>query len=182
MQHLTKDEVLSLLAAAKAHSERDWLMILVSFWHGLRASEVVGKKGIAGNQIQGGYITVQRLKGSMETTQKLIVHPDPLLNEREPLEALAASSGKGQLFPIGRQHFWTLMKKYGAAAGIVNYGSKNRSHPHILKHSIAMQTIKSAGIENVRQYLGHVSMSSTGAYLKVSDDEASEAIALAAGV
>jgi len=32
-----------------------------------------------------------------------------------------------------------------------------------------MQTIASAGIENVRQYLGHKSISSTGAYLKVSD-------------
>ena len=181
MQHLTREELLRLLGAAKEDSNRNWLMILVAFWHGLRASEVVGPKGIAGNQIQGGYITVQRLKGSMETTQKLIVHAEPLLSEREPLEALAASLGKDKLFPIQRQHFWTLVKRYGAAAGIVNYGSKNRSHPHILKHSIAMQTIKSAGIENVRQYLGHVSMSSTGAYLKVSDDEASEAIALAAG-
>jgi site-specific recombinase XerD len=45
-----------------------------------------------------------------------------------------------------------------------------------------MQTIKSAGIENVRQYLGHKNISSTGAYLKVSDEVASEAIALAAEV
>lgn len=39
-----------------------------------------------------------------------------------------------------------------------------------------MQTIHSAGIENVRQYLGHKSMSSTGEYLKVTDEAASAAI------
>ncbi len=42
-------------------------------------------------------------------------------------------------------------------------------NPHISKHTIAMEVIHSAGIENVRQYLGHKSISSTGAYLKVSD-------------
>jgi integrase len=40
-----------------------------------------------------------------------------------------------------------------------------------------MQTIPTAGIENVRAYLGHKSISSTGAYLKVDDDVASRAIA-----
>jgi hypothetical protein len=47
-----------------------------------------------------------------------------------------------------------------------------------------MQTIQSAGIENVRAYLGHKSIASTvaylGAYLKVDDDAASRAIAAAA--
>jgi integrase len=44
-----------------------------------------------------------------------------------------------------------------------------------------MHTIKTAGIENVRQYLGHRSMASTGAYLRVDDDAASKAIAAAMG-
>jgi integrase len=44
MQHLSKDELLALLREAKASRERDWLMILVGFWHGLRASEVTGLK------------------------------------------------------------------------------------------------------------------------------------------
>ena len=40
-----------------------------------------------------------------------------------------------------------------------------------------MQTIKKAGIEMVRQRLGHKSISSTGEYLKVTDEDASAAIA-----
>jgi hypothetical protein len=39
-----------------------------------------------------------------------------------------------------------------------------------------MQTIQSAGIENVRTYLGHKSIASTGSYLQVDDDVASRAI------
>jgi site-specific recombinase XerD len=51
----------------------------------------------------------------------------------------------------------------------------------VLKHSIAMQSIREAGIENVRQYLGHRSISSTGAYLKVTDEAASAAVIKSAG-
>jgi hypothetical protein len=39
-----------------------------------------------------------------------------------------------------------------------------------------MQTIKTAGIENVRQYLGHKSIASTGSYLRVNDEQASAAV------
>jgi hypothetical protein len=39
-----------------------------------------------------------------------------------------------------------------------------------------MQTIGIAGVQNVRQRLGHKSGSSTLEYLKVDDDEASHAI------
>ena len=38
MRHLSKEQLASLLTAARAHSERDWLMILVAYNHGLRAS------------------------------------------------------------------------------------------------------------------------------------------------
>jgi integrase len=44
MHHLTRDDCIRLLYHAKAHSERDWVMILTAFLHGLRASEVVGQR------------------------------------------------------------------------------------------------------------------------------------------
>ncbi|MGE0407457.1 MAG: tyrosine-type recombinase/integrase, partial [Candidatus Korobacteraceae bacterium] len=73
MQHLTRDELHSLLHHARAESERDWLMILVAFWHGLRASEVTK---LERSQIADGFLTVQRLKGSLKTTQPLVSHED----------------------------------------------------------------------------------------------------------
>lgn len=168
MQHLTKSELSALLIAAKMHSEADWLMILVAYGHGLRCSEVIQ---MTGDQVRDGYLTVQRLKGSMKTTQPLM--PD----EQEALERMAKAAGSNRMFPHARNYFWRKMQKYGRMANI----PEHKLHPHILKHSIAMHTIKGAGIENVRQYLGHKSIASTGAYLKVTDEAASKAIAAAAG-
>ena len=173
MDALSKAELLALLGAARAHRERNWLMILVAYSHGLRASEVTRMQRDA---IADGHITVARLKGSLRTTQPLVEDENPLLNERKGLFDFSASvHGKQRLFPVTRQHFWRLVQRYAKAAGI----PERKRHPHVLKHTIAMQTIHTAGIENVRQYLGHKSMSSTGAYLKVSDEVASAAISSA---
>lgn len=148
-------------------------MILVAYAHGLRVSEVVSLKR---EDIEGGFLTVQRLKGSLKTTQPLMEHKNPLLNERQRLLAyMTGMHAKQRIFPITRQHCWWLFRKYGKAAGI----AKHLCHPHTAKHSTAMHTIHSAGIENVRQWLGHRNMSSTGEYLKVTDSEAGRAISKA---
>lgn len=150
-------------------------MILVAFWHGLRASEVTG---LTADAIQDGFLTVQRLKGSLKTTQPLVEDPEPLLDERQALIDFVRNQTRNQrVFPISRVQFWRLVQRYAKAAGI----AAHKCHPHVLKHSIAMQSIDGAGIEKVRQYLGHKSISSTGAYLRVSDSQASGAVRDAVG-
>jgi type 1 fimbriae regulatory protein FimB len=173
LEHLSKPQLKALLAAAREHSERDWLMILVAFSHGLRASEVVGIKT---HDVKDGHLTVKRLKGSNRTTQALVSDTDPLLSERQPMIDWALKTPPNQrLFRVSRITFWRAVQRHAKTAGI----PAHLAHPHILKHSIAMQTIDEAGIENVRQYLGHKSISSTGAYLKVDDGQASAAVARA---
>jgi len=176
VEALSKAELISLLGAARAdrrHGERNWLMILVAYSHGLRATEVVRMQRDA---IMDGHLTVARLKGSLRTVQPLVSDSEPLLDERKGLSAFLDSvHGKQKLFPVTRQHFWRLVQRYARQAGI----PERKRHPHVLKHTIGMQAIHSAGIENVRQYLGHKSMASTGAYLKVSDAEASAAVSAA---
>jgi type 1 fimbriae regulatory protein FimB len=170
MQHLNRSELKSLLKVARAESERDWLMILVAFWHGLRASEIAG---LTRANVRDGHLTIQRLKGSLKTTQPLVSHDDPLLDERPALHAAVEGlAPRAPVFGISRVQFFRLMQKYCRIAGI----PAHKAHPHVLKHSVAMQTIKEAGIENVRQYLGHKSIASTGAYLRVSDQQASAAV------
>lgn len=145
-------------------------MILLAFCHGLRASEVVALKP---DNFHDGQITVQRLKGSLKTTQPLHQDADPLFNEHKAVFDFTLKKPANQrLFKITRERFWQLLQEHGAAAGI----PEHKRHPHVLKHSIAAQTIGSAGIENVRQHLGHKSMSSTGEYLKVTDEAASAAV------
>ena len=172
MQHLSREQVLAVLERARAASERDWTLLLVTFWHGLRASEAVA---LTPANFHDGYITVQRLKGSLRTTQPLVEDPHPLLDERSAVQSWLRFHPEGRLFPIGRVQFYRLFRRYAAAAGL----PRHLAHPHILKHSIASLTIREAGIENVRQYLGHVSIASTGEYLKVDDAAASSAIASA---
>jgi len=175
MEHLTKDELLRLLAVARAENERDFLMILTGFWHGLRASEVTG---LTKSSIRDGHLTIQRLKGSLKTTQPLVSHDNPLLDEKSALTAFIADlPARTKLFDVSRIQFWRLFQEYGKTAGIPSH----KRHCHVLKHSIAMATIREAGIENVRQYLGHKSIASTGAYLRVNDQQASAAIQ-AAGI
>lgn len=148
-------------------------MYLVAYWHGLRATEVIS---LQRSNIANGFITVHRLKGSDQTTQPLVVDAEPLLNERAALEALADSTPHlSPLFPFSRVHYFRLFRKYAKRAGL----PAHKWFPHSLKHSIAMHTIHSAGIENVRKYLGHKSIASTGEYLKVTDEDASAAIARA---
>lgn len=170
MHALSRDELRRLLETARACRKRDWLLILVAFNHGLRASEVTG---MTADNVVDGHLTIQRLKGSLKTTQELRTSSDPLFDEKAALVEFAAKSNPGQsIFGIGRIQFWKLIRKYARLAGI----PAHKAHPHVLKHSIAMQTIKAAGVENVRQHLGHKSLSSTGEYLRVTDEAASAAI------
>jgi site-specific recombinase XerD len=172
MEHLSNDQLRAVLARAKECRTRDWLMCLVAYWHGLRASEVVG---ITAASIEDGHLTVARLKGSLKTCQPLVRHTDPLFDEAPALIDWTREMHANQkLFPISRVQFYSLFRRYALEAGI----PRRLAHPHILKHTIAMQAIqaKGVGIENVRQHLGHKSLSSTGAYLKVDDATASRAV------
>lgn len=175
MQYLTKVELLRVLRIAKQERERDWLMFLVAYWHGLRASEVVH---LMPDAIAGGEISVARLKGSEATIHPLIEDDNPLLDERAALETLAQSTPRtSPLFPFSRVHYFRLFRKYAKRAGI----NSLKWHPHCLKHSIGRHNIDKVGIHRLQKYLGHKRMDSTAQYLKVSDAEASAAIALANG-
>ena len=162
MNHFSKQELEALLEAAKAN-DRDYVMIHTAYMHGLRASEVVG---LTTSNVRDGFLIMQRLKGSLRTVQPA---------SHVLIDFVSNLAGGEKVFPITRRQFQRIVHKYGKRAGI----PEHKCHPHVLKHSIAMHTIKRAGIENVRQYLGHRSLASTGAYLKVSDEAASQAVAAA---
>lgn len=144
-------------------------MILTAFSHGLRATEVISLKV---NDIADGFLRAKRLKGSLTTVQPLIESKNPLLNEKKALLEFASEMhGNQVLFPVTRQRFWQIMQEHAEAAGL----PRHLRHPHCLKHTIAMRTI-GLGAEICRQYLGHRSLNSTGAYTRVSDETAARAV------
>jgi integrase len=172
---LSLKQVLAVLAAARVRSESHWLMFALTFNHGLRASETVG---LTPNNFRDGYLTVQRLKGSLKTTHPLFAHRNALLNEKPALIAMLHNThGNERLFHITRQYLWKLFRKYARAAGV----PAHLQHPHVLKHSLCQQLIESAGIHRTQRFVGHKNMSSTGIYLGVDDDEASAAAGRALG-
>jgi integrase len=152
-----------LLAAAKAHRERDWLLILVCFWHGLRASELVSFQKDA---IADGYLTILRSDGSDRIRQMLVEHPEPLLNEKEALIEFAGRTEAGApVFNVCRRRLDQLMKYYCGLVGIPS----ELAHAYTLRHTVARLSIESGGIEHARRWLGHKSMGSIYEYLKAGD-------------
>jgi integrase/recombinase XerD len=168
MKYLTKSELESLLKVAKASSPLDELLMLISFNHGLRVSEVLA---LTKDNFVDGYLIVQRLKGSCRTAQKLLPNEAALLAEYKIPEC-------GRLFPIHRQTAWRHVKALGVAAGI----PAHRVFPHCIKHTTAKIGLSGGmSIPELQTYLGHKSGNSTLQYLREDDQTASSAFAAAVG-
>jgi type 1 fimbriae regulatory protein FimB len=178
MKFLESNELIALLKAAKARSNRDWAMLLLTYRHGMRASEICGLK-LSDVDMKCHSVTFQRVKGSMKSMQPLErLAGQPLLDERTALrlwladrqddsDFLFTSQKGGKLSENG---FWRLFKVVLADAGL-----EGRSC-HSLKHTRASLMIQGgANLADVRQMLGHKSLSSTLLYVHSTDEHAAKA-------
>jgi integrase/recombinase XerD len=192
---LNESQLLALLAIAKQHCHRDWVLILVTYWHGLRASEAIN---LVETDFEAGCVRVQRGKGSDMTRQPLQGHENPLLDEltavsdwlanrrsygskgsavpgsRRALHRMQQSIRKVEfrvserLFPITRSQFWRLVYRYATAAGI----EPRKRHPHCLKHTIAKHLIREGlPINEVQAWLGWKSLGTANWYLIADEEE-----------
>ena len=160
--YLTEDEVERLIRAAA--NERDRLMILMAYRHGLRVSELVN---LEWRQIdlEGAMIQVRRLKGSDAS-----VHP---LGGREirGLRKLRRSLPVGSRFlfvtvhggPMTRDGFARLLAKAGARCGLADV------HPHLLRHGTGFKLVNQ-GMDSLSlaAYLGHHNVQNTMRYTRMS--------------
>lgn len=185
MQYLEPTEVLSVLKAARTKGNREWAMIVLAYKHGMRASEVCNLR-LEDVDLKNGSIVVERLKGSLRTTQAVTEHRgEPLLNElralREWLKQRPAD-GSDFLFVsqkggrLDRTQFFRLFKAVATEAGL----PAEKRHPHALKHSLASHLVSAnVNLALVKQQLGHKSIGSTMRYVTTSDHQASKATASA---
>lgn len=172
MPAFTQDEFRALLQAAKAKRERDWLMILVSYWHALRASEVTQ---LTRDSFMDGFVDVQRLKGSKRTIQKLVSDADPLFDEAGALlDYLPNFMGKQRIFPICRSWYWRLVKRYGAVANIAWHKCRTTS----MKHTILSELVEAKGVPIAQAHGGHVSGNSTLKYTAKTSEQSDAAVAV----
>jgi integrase len=164
MHSLTQSELSSLLAAAKKHSQRDYIMILVGFFHGMRASEICG---LTAEHVRGNHVRIERLKGSETNIQQ--GHAD----------LLAYAAGKtGPLFNIKRRQFHNVIVHHCITAGV----PEHLRHAHCLKHTCARLGLDGGmKINELQKRLGHKNGGNTLKYLAVSDEVASKAFGAAVG-
>ncbi len=185
MQHLEPDEMLSVLRAARAKGQREWAMILVAYKHGMRTSEVCNLR-VDDLDLKNGSIVVDRLKGSLRTTQAVTEHRgEPLLNEHRALREWLRerpADGSDYLFTsqkggrLDRSQFFRLFRAIACEAGL----PAEKRHPHALKHSLASHLVSAnVNLALVKQQLGHKSIGSTMRYVRTTDLQASKATATA---
>jgi integrase len=185
MPHLEPAEVLSVLRVAKDKGIREWAMILVAYKHGMRASEVCNLL-VHDLDLKNGSIVVERLKGSLRTTQAVTEHRgEPLLNEHRALREWLRErkdDGSDYLFTsqkggrLDRTQFFRLFRAIAGEAGL----PAGKQHPHVLKHSLASHLVfANVNLALVKQQLGHKSIGSTMRYVMTSDHQASKATASA---
>jgi integrase/recombinase XerD len=183
---LTQDELRALLLKTREHDHRAYLLFLITVLHGCRVSEVINLK-VKDLSFDGTdwYLSVQRLKGSNQTTQKLISSSDPLFDEARLIsEWLQGMKPKEFIFlnthnePLTRWGVNYLVSQYGRWSEI----PEHKRFPHALKHTCGIQMRKSgAKLEEIQNALGHKRLDSTAMYLRVTQDEVDDARAKAFG-
>ena len=178
MEYLSFEQVTQILQAAHDRSRRDHLMLLLSFSHGLRRSEVANLRI---RDVLDGQIRVARVKGSLETTSPLIASPNVLFDEPAALAAWLAErpTKTDALFPSCRKigsplnghQVWHITLRYMRLAGI----PAKLAHHHSLRHACcSLQARNGVGIEYIAQHVGHKDIKNTRIYLHITGSEAAQ--------
>lgn len=164
MKYLSSIEIQKLFKVIK--DKRDRALFLVTYRHGLRASEV-GLLKLSDVDLESMRIDVTRLKGSHSNSQPLEADEARILKqwikERSTSKyALAPTlffSNRG--LPIARRTLDYLMKRYCKKAGI----DPTKAHFHVLKHTCATHYLAAgAELRFLQHWLGHANVQNTVIY------------------
>ena len=167
IKFLTQDEIKRLLDIAKKHSLRDFLILLLAYRHGLRATEV-GMLKISDVDFDRGRIFIHREKNGISGEHPLandeIRYLKRYLRSRKKKTDILFPSNRGT--PITRYTLDKMFKKYGEEAGI----PKDKRHFHTLRHSAGVHRIE-AGMDIllVKDWLGHRNIQNTVIYTYISN-------------
>jgi site-specific recombinase XerD len=166
---LTKDEVERFFASIPSANLRDQLLFDVIYRHGLRRQEA----GLIrrGEHFVDGKVWITRVKGGISGLYK--IHPRTrrllwaYLNERgedgNPHLFRSRHNGGG---PLSSAMIYHLFRRYAELAGL----PKDRCHPHVLRHSIAVHLMNAGwDVSDVQDWLGHRDITSTMIYAAVTN-------------
>lgn len=164
---LTEMEIKRLLDAARRgrHGVRDYLMVLLTYRHGLRVSELIDIR-LRDLDLDAARIYVRRCKGSLSTTQP--IEGDELRAIRAYLRERGETKAPylliGERGPFTRQAVNYLLKELGQRAKLdINV------HPHMLRHSTGYYLAnKGYDTRLIQDYLGHKNICHTVKYTRTA--------------
>ena len=178
---LTEAQITSLLDAVVGHEpvdHRDRALLELLYATGARISEATGLsigdidldtrlvrlygKGSKERIVPFGSSAATALEEWFSTGGRVRMVPDAW-QRRDDAEAVFLNTRGGRLT---RQAAWLVVKKYGTRAGI-----SDELSPHVLRHSCATHLLdRGADLRVVQEMLGHVSISTTQVYTRVSQE------------
>jgi type 1 fimbriae regulatory protein FimB len=167
---LTEAEMRRFLDAARhgRHGVRDSLMLLLTYRHGLRVSELVDVR-LKDLDLDTARLYVRRKKGSLSTHQ-------PLAGDE--VRALRAWLRKREQRGDARSSYLVLSERGPMTRQAVNYLAKEigqraklrfHVHPHMLRHSTGSY-LANRGYDTrlVQDYLGHKNIMHTVRYTRTA--------------
>jgi integrase len=161
-EHLTRDEVAQLIEAAKNNRKghRDGTMILLTFRHALRATEVCDFRW---DQVdfKGAVLHIRRVKNGTPSTHP--IQGDELralrrLQRESPSSPFVFVSERGS--PFTTAGFARMIERAASSAGL-----ELKAHPHMLRHACGYALAnKGHDTRAIQGWLGHRSITSTAVY------------------
>lgn len=197
IQYLSPDEVTSLWQAVPAPKLRNKVLIRLAYQTGMRVSELINIQMDSVGRAWKGEKRVIRVpavtskSGSRKVAYKSTLDSDlRRWMEGGLRDAVPYADESPYLFPtregerISRESVRRIVRKAADNADLNQEiytdkagNTRTKVHPHILRHSMAVNTLK-AGTLNVRElqeFLGHHSLEITETYLKIASDDATDA-------
>jgi integrase len=167
IKHFSKDELLSLLEAARKGSNplRDTNILRTSFVHGLRASEV-GLIRVSDVQLSERRIFIRRLKdskGGYHPIQDDEYKGLKLLVKRQEEMRLPYLFTSNEKVQISRIRLHNLIHSFAKIAGIENVNF------HMLRHSCGVHmALNNVPTINIMHWLGHRNIANTQIYTEMA--------------
>ena len=153
----------------KRHGKH-WLIYLVLRFTGARVSEVLSAtyEDIDFRNAEIKLITLKRHNPRKKNQYRIIPVPANVVSEIATYIAQYPEQ-KEKLFRIDRTVFYKVFKELCKKAGI----PEDLSHPHVLRHTRAIELLKAGvPITIVQDLLGHSALTTTAVYLRISGQEA----------
>jgi type 1 fimbriae regulatory protein FimE len=167
-EHLTPDEAGRLIEAAKSgrHGQRDATALLLTYRHGLRASELVGLRWESVD-LKAGHLHVRRMKNGTPSTHPLRGPELRALRQLRrdfPDSPYVFASERGG--PMTTSNVRKLVARCGITAKL-----PFPVHPHMLRHACGFKLANDGqDTRAIQLYLGHKNIQHTVRYTELAPD------------